>query len=189
MGVRHRRHAGDVEGNGGAGIVIHVPLTIREANAFVAEHHRHSKEVRGMRFALGCEVDGELVGVALVGRPVARNLDDGYTAELNRLCTRPEAPKGAASFLYARAWRAWRAQGGRRMVTYILDSEKGHSLKGAGWKLIEEGVGGRNWSCTSRPRDWQPVYGQQKLRFEVATPGTPPALGQRGVRSIRVVAA
>ena len=63
------------------------PVSLAEANAFVAEHHRHHKPVRGHKFSLGCMVDGQLVGVAIVGRPVSRYLDDGLTLEVNRLCT------------------------------------------------------------------------------------------------------
>ena len=64
-----------------------IPVSLAEANAFVAQHHRHHKPVTGHKFSIGCTADGQLVGVAIVGRPVSRYLDDGQTLEVNRLCT------------------------------------------------------------------------------------------------------
>ena len=81
-----------------------MPISLAVANGFVAEHHRHHKPVRGHKFSLGCMVDGRLVGVAIVGRPVSRYLDDGLTLEVNRLCT--DGTKNACSFLYGAAARA-----------------------------------------------------------------------------------
>lgn len=88
------------------------PVSLAEANAFVAEHHRHHKPVRGHKFSLGCMVDGQLVGVAIVGRPVSRYLDDGLTLEVNRLCT--DGTQNACSFLYGAAARAARTIGYRK---------------------------------------------------------------------------
>ena len=107
------------------------PMTLREANAFVEQHHRHHKPVVGHKFSIGCTDGKEIVGVAIVGRPVSRHLDDGWTLEVNRLCT--DSTHNACSMLYAAAWRAARAMGYRRLVTYILDSESGTSLKASGW--------------------------------------------------------
>ena len=118
--------------------IIAVPMTMREANEFVASFHRHNKPVAGARFAIGAS-DGEaLIGVAIVGRPVARQLQDGVTSEVTRCCVRERAQKGACSFLYAACWRAWRAMGGRRLVTYTLATESGASMRGVGWKLVAE---------------------------------------------------
>jgi hypothetical protein len=144
-----------------------VPITLREANDFVEQFHRHNGRTSrdGGKFALGAATDDGLVGVAIVGRPLARLLDDGETAEVLRVCTKPEAPKNACSFLYGRAWRAWVAMGGKRLVTYTLQSESGSSLKGAGWSICGETQGG-GWSRKQRPREWQPIYGQQKFRWE-----------------------
>ena len=83
------------------------PISLSEANAFVAPWHRHHKPVVGHKFSIGCEADGRLAGVAIVGRPVSRYLDDGKTLEVNRLCT--DGTKNACSFLYAAAARAARA--------------------------------------------------------------------------------
>jgi len=145
-----------------------VPIDLREANAFVASHHRHNKPVQGARFSIGASMDGQLWGVAIVGRPVARMLQDGFTAEVTRLCVRDGAPKGTCSFLYQRAWRIWQGMGGKRLVTYTLASEPGSSLRGAGWKLAGETPASDGWSKSRPGRKWQPVYGQQKFRWEAA---------------------
>ncbi len=88
-----------------------LPVTIGEANDFVQSYHRHNKPVVSARFAIGASDGNDMVGVAIVGRPVARKLQDGVTAEVVRCCTLETAPKGAPSFLYAACWRAWRAMG------------------------------------------------------------------------------
>lgn len=144
------------------------PITISEANDFVASYHRHNNPTVGGRFAIGLSESGELVGVAIVGRPIARQIEHHYTAEVLRTCTNSKAPKGAVSKLYAACWRAWHAMGGTRLITYTLKTESGASLRGAGWKTIAEVAAAPNgWGRESRPREWQPVIGQQKLRWEV----------------------
>ena len=138
------------------------PISLAEANQFVVDHHRHHKPVGGHKFCLAVEKDEEVVGVAIVGRPVARGLDDGYTLEVNRCCT--TGAKNACSMLYGAAWRAAKALGYRRLITYVLDSETGTSLKASNWKLVHE-VKGRSWDTPSRPRvDTHPL--QNKLMFE-----------------------
>lgn len=141
------------------------PVTLAEARAFVAEHHRHHPAPLGGKFAIGI-TDGETVlGVVIVGRPVARALDDGWTAEVTRCCVIDGVP-GGCSKLYAAAWRAARAMGYRRLGTYTLASEPGTSLVAAGWSPVGE-VRGRSWSRPSRPRvDRHPT--QAKIRWEVA---------------------
>lgn len=148
-------------GTEGVGLKL-APITLRAANAFVAQHHRHHKPARGCVFAMSALLDGEVRAVAIVGRPVARHCQDGYTCELTRLCS--DGVRNGCSFLYGRAWRAAQAIGYRRMITYTLASEDGASLRGAGWKLIGE-AGGGSWSRPSRPRDdAHPL--QLKLRWE-----------------------
>ena len=145
-----------------------VPVSLTEANAFVLSFHRHNKPTVGGKFAIGCSNGDALIGVAIVGRPVARHLDECYTAEVARVCVAEGSDKGACSFLYAACWRAWRAMGGRRLVTYTLASESGASLRGAGWKVVgETKPRAKPWHGPDRERDWQPVYGQLKLRWEV----------------------
>jgi hypothetical protein len=139
-----------------------VPLTLAEANAFVARHHRHHGVVRGHKFSLGVGHDGDIVGVAIVGRPVSRVLDNGWTLEVTRVCT--DGTKNAASVLYGACRRATFALGYRRLVTYILKRESGVSLRAAGWRVIGESRGG-SWSRHSRPRvDTHPT--EAKLRYE-----------------------
>ena len=99
------------------------PINLKTANAFVQQYHRHHKPTRGHKFSIGVSDNGALVGVAICGRPVARRLDDGYTLEVNRLCT--NGTPNACSILYAAAYRAARAMGYNRVVTYILDTENG----------------------------------------------------------------
>lgn len=141
-----------------------VPCELSDANAFVAKHHRHHGRVVGHKFSIGITDDSaELRGVAIIGRPVARRLDDGWTLEVTRLAT--DGCQHACSALYAAAWRAARAMGYRKLVTYILATEPGTSLKAAGWKLVGS-TPGRSWSVPSRPRiDKHPL--QEKLRWEM----------------------
>jgi hypothetical protein len=140
-----------------------VPLTQAEAKAFVAQHHRHHRPPVGSLFQIGLSSNGEVCGVVIVGRPVARLLQDGWTAEVLRLCT--NGTPNACSKLYAAAWRAAQSLGWKRLITYILDTENGASIKAAGWRCIGK-AGGGVWSRTDRPRvDCHPLQG--KLRFEI----------------------
>ena len=123
------------------------PVSLAEANAFVAEHHRHHRPVTGHKYSIAC-TDGErIVGVVIVGRPVSRHLDDGWTLEVTRLCT--DGTKNGCSMLYAAAWRAARAMGYKRLVTYILESETGISLKAAGWRCVGQ-AGGLQWNIKNK---------------------------------------
>jgi len=141
-----------------------VPVTLAAANAFVSTHHRHHRPVTGHKFSLGCEQDGRLVGVAIVGRPVSRYLDNGTTLEVNRLCTTGE--KNACSFLYGAAARAAKALGYRKIITYTLETELGTSLRAAGWTCAGL-AGGKRWTGQRRPvTDLYPP--QMKLRYEKA---------------------
>lgn len=147
--------------------LVTVPMFLEEANAFVENFHRHNDPTTGHRFSIGASDGVELWGVAIIGRPVARLLQDGVTAEVLRCCVRDGAPKGACSHLYAASWRAWREMGGRRLVTYTLQSEGGASLRGAGWKVIAERKPRKEDGWQNRPgRKWQTVVGQAKLLWE-----------------------
>lgn len=112
-----------------------VPVSLRTANAFVQEHHRHHRPVQGAKFALAVTLSGSdsICGVAIVGRPVARHLDDGWTLEVTRLCT--DGAPNACSKLYGAAWKAAKALGYTRLITYTLPEEGGASLRAAGWRL------------------------------------------------------
>lgn len=141
-----------------------VPLDLSEANEFVRREHRHHPPVIGHKFSLGATLDDEIVGVCIVGRPISRHRDDGLTLEVTRLCT--DGTRNACSFLYGAAARAAFALGYRRIGTYILASEPGTSLVGAGWRLLGKSGGG-SWSRSGRPRiDLHPT--QAKLIFERA---------------------
>jgi len=145
-----------------------VPMTLSEAKQFVTNFHRHNKAPQGGLFAVGVSDGEQLVGVAIIGRPVARALDTGVTCEVTRCCVKDGSPKGTCSFLYARAWQAAKALGWRRLVTYTLQSESGASLRGAGWKVIAELDANKPEMWKSRPgREWQSVVGQAKFRWEI----------------------
>jgi len=140
-----------------------VPVNLTEARAFVAQHHRHHPAPVGGLFAVAAASGAEVIGVAIVGRPVARMLDQGYTAEVTRLSVL-EGHKNACSMLYGACWRAARALGYRKLITYTLASENGASLRASGWKVVGE-VKGRSWWTPSRPRvDKHPT--QDKIRWE-----------------------
>lgn len=126
-----------------------VTVTLAAANDFVTKLHRHHKRVQGHKFSLGAMLGSELVGVCIVGRPVARKSDDGRTLEVTRLCT--DGAKNACSFLYGAAARAGRALGYERIATFIRRDEPGTSLRAAGWRLLNT-TPGKSWSVPSRPR-------------------------------------
>jgi hypothetical protein len=151
-----------------------VPCTLCEANDFIESFHRHNGRTArdGGKFAIGLRYGSDLVGVAIVGNPISATYMDGLTAEVLRTCTNDLAPKGAVSKLYAVCWRIWQAMGGRRLVTYTLASESGASLRGAGWKIVGQTKAmSQDHSNVWRKNDhlhrnWQPIYGQQKFRWE-----------------------
>ena len=139
-----------------------IPIPLKEANAFVAAHHRHHKPVTGHKFSLGCMKNGQLVGVAIVGRPVSRYLDDCMTLEVDRLCSTGE--KNVCSFLYGAAAKAARALGYRKIITYTLESEPGTSLRAAGWSCAGL-AGGKEWTGDRKPKTaLYPL--EMKLRYE-----------------------
>lgn len=149
-----------------------VPCTLRKANDFVAAHHRHNGRTarNGGKFAVSVFHEEILVGVAIVGNPLSATYMDGFTAEVLRVCTIPEAPKGACSMLYAACWRAWRAMGGRKLITYTLQTESGASLRGAGWTVVGQtkpvAPGWRKSDHLSETRVYAPVMGLVKNRWE-----------------------
>lgn len=135
------------------------PIKFNEACSFIEEYHRHHKPPQGHKFSIGVNDGQKLVGVATVGRPVARHLDDGWTLEVTRCCT--DGTKHVASMLYGAAWRAAKAMGYKRLITYILPEEKGTSLKAAGWQFVYKTSGHGTW--TSRPRIIKHPVGQKLL--------------------------
>ena len=149
---------------GSSGVLTIVPTTLEEANLFVERHHRHSVPTVGHKFSVACAVGETVVGVGIVGRPVARGLQDGWTLEVLRVCTdgTPHAP----SKIYATCWRAARAMGYRKLVTYTLKTEPGTTLRAAGWKIVGE-VTKRSWDTPSRPRVDRDER-QERFRWEMA---------------------
>lgn len=141
-----------------------VPIAQDEANAFVLTHHRHHHPLRvGYVFCIAVADElGCIHGVAIVGRPCARGQWDGWTLEVRRVAT--DGTPNACSCLYGASWRAARALGYHRLITYTLSSEPGISLRASGWRLLGE-RSGRSWGCVSRPRvDKHPT--QTKLLWE-----------------------
>lgn len=136
------------------------PITYAEACEFIRQHHRHHLPPQGWKFGLAVNDGKNIVGVVCVGRPVARRLDNGYTLEVTRCCT--DGAKNAASKLYAAAWRATRALGFKRLITYTLAAETGVSLKAAGWRVLYQ-TKGESWNKPSRPRIDKHPLGQKSL--------------------------
>jgi hypothetical protein len=139
-----------------------VPITFKEANEFVKQYHRHHKPVIGCKFCLAVSDGTKIVGVAIVGRPVARMLDDGFTLEVNRTCT--DGTKNANSKLYGAAQKVAFGLGYKKIITYTLPEEGGASLKASNWKCVGK-AGGGSWSRINRPRiDLHPL--QSKIKWE-----------------------
>ena len=141
-----------------------IPVTMKQANEFVLSHHRHHGKVRGCKFRIGVTGnDGTLHGVAIVGRPVSRHLDNGTTAEVTRLCT--DGYHNACSFLYGACARIVRQMGYTALLTYILENESGASLRASGW--TDRGIcGGGNWNVKSRPRADSPNSGMKRRYYK-----------------------
>lgn len=142
-----------------------VPVRQRDAIAFVREHHRHSNPPRGDVIRVGLAVDGELVAVAMAGRPVSRVLDDGRTLEVLRVCTLGHT--NACSRLYGAIARAAVALGWRRLVTYTLATEPGSSLLAVGFERDHERGPRPGWAAESvaRPRDDHGKGGVARVRW------------------------
>lgn len=121
-----------------------IPITLSTANKFVEENHRHHSSVVGCKFAIGLNDGEELIGVAICGRPVSRYLDDGETLEINRLCT--TGTRNACSMLYGACCRVAKAMGYQKVITYILQSEDGASLRASNFTLEDDDCGGVNWT-------------------------------------------
>ncbi|QBJ94506.1 hypothetical protein D0Z67_29500 (plasmid) [Streptomyces seoulensis] len=128
-----------------------VPVRFQDAAAFVAMWHRHNAPPIGCKFCIGvADEDGVLRGVAIVGRPVARHFDNGQTLEVTRTAT--DGTANANSMLYGAAWRAARALGYTRLITYTQAAETGASLRAAGWHVIAHRPARPGWNVPSRPR-------------------------------------
>lgn len=139
-----------------------VPITLKEAQQFVNDHHRHHKHPQGHKFSIGLKINDELIGVIIAGRPVSRHLDDKHTLEVTRCCVL-EGFKNAVSKLYSSVCRAAGAFGYKKVITYTLASEQGSSMKAVGFKLDGVSDGG-SWNSKTRKRiDKHPTT--QKFRW------------------------
>lgn len=127
------------------------PISLKDANDYIIENHRHHDKVSGHKFSISVYDGDRLCGVATVGRPLSRFLDDGNTLEVTRLCT--DGTRNACSILYARCARIAKDMGYTKIITYILESEHGSSLLASGWHCEAENCGGGSWSSPSRPRE------------------------------------
>ena len=117
------------------------PITLKQANQFVIDNHRHHKAVVGHKWSIGLMSNAEIVGVAIVGRPVARGADDGVTAEVTRLAT--TGISNGCSMLYGACARVAKAMGYCKIQTYILSNELGISLRATGWEFEALTAGGQ----------------------------------------------
>lgn len=142
------------------GRLIIKPISFKDACAFISKYHRHHKPTVGHKFSIGVYIDGKMVGCAVCGRPVSRYLDDGETCEINRLCT--DGTRNACSKLYGASCRIAKEMGYKKIVTYILQSENGASLKAS--NFICDGVaGGTHW--TGKRNKGQEIPSEMKTRW------------------------
>ena len=125
-----------------------LPVTLRECRAFINQHHRHHKPPRGWKFGVGV-ANGSLCGVATVGRPVSREIQsrEPLTVEVNRTCT--DGSRNANSMLYGACWRAAKALGYTRAITYIEKGEGGASLRAAGWVKVRDIPARASWAAST----------------------------------------
>lgn len=144
-----------------------VPVRFADACGFVAMWQRHHQPPVGCKFCLGVADDADVLrGVAIVGRPVARSFDDGLTLEVTRTAT--DGTANANSMLYGSCWRAAKALGFRRLVTYTQAGESGTSLRAAGWCVIGERPPRPGWNMPSRPRHLTGTEGIARTLWEAA---------------------
>lgn len=143
-----------------------VPIAFTDACAFIADHHRHHEPPVGMKFCLGVATDDRVLrGVAIIGRPVARHFDDARTLEVTRTAT--DGTQNANSCLYG-AWRAAKALGYTRLVTYTQAGESGVSLRAAGYRVVAERRARPGWDRPSRPRELRGTEYVQRTLWEAA---------------------
>lgn len=138
-----------------------VPVTFKQASEFINIFHRHHNATVGCKFCIGLKNDDVLVGVAVCGRPVSRYLDDGYTCEINRLCT--DGTRNACSMLYGACCRVAKNMGYKKIITYILESENGASLKASNF-ICKGKAGGTHW--TGKRDKNQNIPHEMKTRWE-----------------------
>jgi hypothetical protein len=129
---------------------------------FIEGTHRHHGRLPGWKWGHGVASNGQLVGVAVCGRPTSQELAkrEPHTIEVRRVAT--DGTRNACSFLYARARDAAVSKGYNRVITYILEHEPGTSLKAAGFRFVRMTDGG-SWDRPSRPRKDKAPTGPKQL--------------------------
>lgn len=152
------------------------PISLKLANEYVANNHRHHDKVQGHKFSLSVWEDDRLCGVAIVGHPQSRMIDNDSTLEVLRLCT--DGTYNACSILYSRCARVGKDMGYKKIITYILESENGASLKASGWYCEEERCGGYRWGGQREKERHQ--YEQMTMFMSKRLP--PKELKQRWVK-------
>lgn len=152
-------------------IIRIVPINRDQANAFIAAWHRHHKPPLGYRYAMGVAVDNMLVGVATAGRPISRHYDDGLTIEVTRVAT--DGTRNACSALYGACWRAGKALGYQRAITYTQDGEGGASLRAAGWVHAATRAARDGWDMPGRHRDNTDYISVDRLLWVIETQRVP----------------
>lgn len=145
-----------------------IPITLKTANLYVAQHHRHHKACTGCKFCIGCKEGDQLVGVAICGRPVSRHLDNGKTLEINRLCT--DGTYNACSKLYGACVRIAREMGYAKVITYILASEDGASLRASNF-VCEGEAGGKIWTGKRMRNNGVPLELKQRYVYTIKKEG------------------
>lgn len=147
------------------------PIHLKEAKQFVGKEHRHNKAPQGHRASIAAvDESGKIRGVAVVGRPVSRILQQGDPglAEITRLCT--DGTPNACSFLLGAAWRLAKGLGYTKLQTYTLASESGSSLKAANFQVEHVQERASSWDSPSRRRSTkQKADGEKKIRWSITT--------------------
>ena len=143
------------------------PIDLKSANQFIMKYHRHNGKVLAHRFSLSVYDGDRLCGVAVVGNPIARKLDDGMTVEVKRVCT--DGTYNACSILYGRCAKIAKLMGWKKIITYLLESENGASLRASGWTIEAEKVGGKHWNMPSRPRviEEMTLFGERNASYPI----------------------
>ena len=143
------------------------PITLQNAKEYIAKRHRHHRPSLGSVFNLACcDESGKIAGVAMVGRPVSRHIDDGFTLEVTRVAT--DGTPNACSFLYGAARRIAFELGYRQLITYTLPQEGGASLRGSGWQPVHN-TKAEVWDRPGRSRE--SGIAVSKIRWEVVRNG------------------
>lgn len=146
--------------------MIIVPINLKAANDFVTLHHRHNKKVTGCKFCIAAMFNDKIIGVAICGRPVSRHLDDGFTLEVNRVCT--DGTKNATSFLYSKCKKVAMLLGYKKVITYTLQKESGSSLKAIGAIIDKNTEHVKQWNSTDKvKRNNQSVTVKPKFRWQL----------------------